>query len=116
MPCCRHQFVLNSTVGRVRRVVVGAFILLIGKQDVHSSERSRWESVGYFTNQPEQDPKKVSRTLPETQDARRSDILSRIVATKEGEVVEVRRRGAELRALASDQPPTRGFRQSNDVL
>jgi indole-3-glycerol phosphate synthase len=67
------------------------------------------ESVGYFTNQPEQDPKKVSRTLPETQGARRTDILSRIVTTKKEEVVEVRRRVEELRAEAADRPTARGF-------
>jgi indole-3-glycerol phosphate synthase len=67
------------------------------------------ESIGSFINQPEQDPKKVSRTLPETQGARRTDILARIVATKKDEVVEVRRRVEELRAKAADRSPARGF-------
>jgi indole-3-glycerol phosphate synthase len=50
--------------------------------------------------------------LPETQGARRQDILTRIVATKESEVVDVRVRLPELRARAGDQPPTRGFAEA----
>jgi indole-3-glycerol phosphate synthase len=47
--------------------------------------------------------------LPETQGARRQDILSRIVATKEVEVGEVRRRLPELRDMAADMEAPRGF-------
>lgn len=47
--------------------------------------------------------------MPETQGARRQDILTRIVATKETEVVEVRARLTELRARSADQEPARGF-------
>jgi len=57
----------------------------------------------------EEVPNKVPRTLPETQGARRQDILSRIVATKEVEVAEVRRRVPELRARAVEAAAPRGF-------
>jgi len=64
--------------------------------------------------EPEQVPNKVSRTLPEPQGSRRADILSRIVATKEAEVRDVRRRVEELRARASDRPEPRGFARALD--
>jgi len=47
--------------------------------------------------------------LPETQGARRQDILSRIVATKEVEVVEVRRHVSEYRDRALDAESPRPF-------
>ncbi|HKK93777.1 MAG TPA: indole-3-glycerol phosphate synthase TrpC, partial [Longimicrobiales bacterium] len=52
--------------------------------------------------------------LPEPQGSRRADILSRIVATKEVEVREVRRRVEELRARALDRAEPRGFARALD--
>lgn len=52
--------------------------------------------------------------MPEPQGLRRDDILSRIVATKEGEVEGVRGRLPELRGIAADQPAPRGFGRALD--
>lgn len=48
--------------------------------------------------------------MPETQaPSARPDILTRIVATKRGEIDTLRPRAAELRARAADAPPARDF-------
>jgi len=64
---------------------------------------------------PEQDPKKDTRTLPETQGgAGEPDILTRIVATKREEVAALQGRRGALEREAASAPAPRPFRGALD--